>query len=72
MINQFNVGDILKSTYSDAHDNPIYFLVIEATYLSNDNHLYKVKNIAYDLELTYSFNDITYKNYELVSKAQRG
>lgn len=66
---KFNVGDILKSTYSDVHDNPIYFLVIEATYLPNDNQLYKVKNIAYDFELTYSFNDITYKNYELVSKA---
>ena len=65
MINKFNVGDILKSTYSDVHDNPIYFLVIEATYLPNDNHLYKVKNIAYDFELT----SLELLNYEIVSKA---
>jgi hypothetical protein len=69
MNNKFNVGDIIQSTYSDPHDNDIYFLVIEATHISNDNQLYKFKNIAYDLELTYSFNDITYKNYEIVSKS---
>lgn len=68
---KFNVGDIIQSTYNDAPDNRKYFIVIEATYLPNDNQLYKIKNITYDIEMSYSMNDITYKNYELVSKAQR-
>jgi imidazole glycerol phosphate synthase subunit HisF len=71
MINQFNVGDIIQSTYSNTSADRIYFLVIEATHISKDNYLYKIKDIAYGIEMPYRVNDLSYKNYEIVSKAQR-
>jgi tRNA A-37 threonylcarbamoyl transferase component Bud32 len=67
MINQFNVGDIIQSNHR-LNQHTIFYLITD---LSITKQLYKVHNIAYDLELYFNMNENTHNNYEIVSKAQR-